>query len=52
MLYFAEIFRGGIVAIPTGQYEAFQVLNWSSWQTIRYIILPCGGEDCSSERLQ
>lgn len=38
--YFAEIFRGGIVAIPTGQYEAAKVLKLSSWQTIRYIILP------------
>ena len=38
--YFAEIFRGGIDAIPTGQYEAAKVLKLSSWQTIRYIILP------------
>ena len=38
--YFAEIFRGGILAIPTGQYEAAKVLKLSSWQTIRYIILP------------
>ena len=37
--YFAEIFRGGILAIPTGQYEAAKVLKLSSWQTIRYIIL-------------
>lgn len=38
--YFAEIFRGGIGAIPKGQYEAAKVLNFSRFQTIRYIILP------------
>ncbi|MGT2924285.1 amino acid ABC transporter permease [Streptococcus caviae] len=38
--YFAEIFRGGIEAIPKGQYEAAKVLKLSQLQTIRYIILP------------
>ncbi|WP_307976668.1 amino acid ABC transporter permease [uncultured Streptococcus sp.] len=38
--YFAEIFRGGIAAIPKGQYEAAKVLKFSQLQTIRYIILP------------
>lgn len=38
--YFAEIFRGGIEAIPKGQYEAARVLKFSQMQTIRYIILP------------
>lgn len=38
--YFAEIFRGGIEAIPKGQYEAAKVLKLNSFQTIRYIILP------------
>ncbi|MGT2752259.1 amino acid ABC transporter permease [Streptococcus porcinus] len=38
--YFAEIFRGGIEAIPKGQYEAAKVLRLSQLQTIRYIILP------------
>ncbi|CAM2944752.1 amino acid ABC transporter permease [Streptococcus pluranimalium] len=38
--YFAEIFRGGIEAIPKGQYEAAKVLKFSQIQTIRYIILP------------
>lgn len=38
--YFAEIFRGGIVAIPKGQYEAAKVLKFSQLQTICYIILP------------
>lgn len=38
--YFAEIFRGGIDAIPRGQYEAAKVLKFSPVQTIQYIILP------------
>lgn len=38
--YFAEIFRGGIEAIPKGQYEAARVLKFSPLQIIRYIILP------------
>lgn len=38
--YFAEIFRGGIEAIPTGQYEAAKVLKMTQFQTIHYIILP------------
>lgn len=38
--YFAEIFRGGIQAIPTGQYEAAKVLKFTPWQTIWYITLP------------
>ncbi|KHD46747.1 amino acid ABC transporter permease [Streptococcus hongkongensis] len=38
--YFAEIFRGGIEAIPNGQYEAAKVLKLTQLQTIRYIILP------------
>lgn len=38
--YFAEIFRGGLSAIPQGQYEAAQVLKFSRWQTTRLIILP------------
>lgn len=38
--YFAEIFRGGIEAIPKGQYEAAKVLKFTQLQTIRYIILP------------
>ena len=38
--YFAEIFRGGILAIPKGQYEAAKMLKLSPFQTIRYIILP------------
>ncbi|KJQ60251.1 amino acid ABC transporter permease [Streptococcus cristatus] len=38
--YFAEIFRGGISSIPTGQYEAAKVLKFTPVQTVRLIILP------------
>ncbi|MGT2757257.1 ABC transporter permease subunit [Streptococcus ovuberis] len=38
--YFSEIFRGGIEAIPSGQYEAAKVLKLSHVQTVRYIVLP------------
>ncbi|OXM85701.1 amino acid ABC transporter permease [Paenibacillus rigui] len=38
--YFAEIFRGGLLAIDKGQYEASQVLGFSKWQTTTRIILP------------
>ncbi len=39
-VYFAEIYRGGILAMPTGQYEASKVLGMSRSQTNRLIILP------------
>ncbi len=38
--YFAEIFRGGIEAIPKGQYEAAQILGYSKFETFFIIILP------------
>lgn len=38
--YFAEIFRGGLIAIDKGQYEAAQVLGLNKWQTMTKIILP------------
>ncbi len=38
--YFAEIFRGGIQSMSQGQYEAAQVLGFSSSQTFFRIILP------------
>ncbi|MFA9494143.1 amino acid ABC transporter permease [Streptococcus sp. E17BB] len=38
--YFAEIFRGGIAAIPKGQYEAAKVLGLTPVQTIVHIVLP------------
>ncbi|MCQ2604040.1 MAG: amino acid ABC transporter permease [Spirochaetia bacterium] len=38
--YFAEIYRGGIEAIPKGQYEASFVLGFTKAQTFFRIILP------------
>jgi len=38
--YFAEIYRGGIESISTGQYEAAEVLGYSKFQTFMRIILP------------
>lgn len=38
--YFGEIFRGGIVGIPKGQYEAAKVLGYNKLQTFMRIILP------------
>ncbi len=38
--YFAEIYRGGILAIPKGQYEAGQVLGMSRMQVNRLVVLP------------
>lgn len=38
--YFAEIFRGGLLAIDKGQYEAAQVLGLNRWQTMRKVVLP------------
>ena len=38
--YFAEIFRGGIEAIPKGQYEAAEILGYGKTQTFFRIILP------------
>ncbi|WP_316570786.1 amino acid ABC transporter permease [Neobacillus sp. YIM B06451] len=38
--YFAEIFRGGLLAIDRGQYEAAQVLGLNKWQTTVRVILP------------
>ena len=38
--YFAEIYRGGIEAIPVGQYEAAKVLGYSRGQTFSRIIFP------------
>jgi polar amino acid transport system permease protein len=38
--YVGEIVRGGIEAIPQGQWEASQVLGLSYFQTMRFIILP------------
>ncbi|HIW72493.1 MAG TPA: amino acid ABC transporter permease [Candidatus Levilactobacillus faecigallinarum] len=38
--YFAEIFRGGLQAIPEGQYESARVLRLTNWQTLRKIVIP------------
>jgi polar amino acid transport system permease protein len=38
--YFAEIYRGGIEAIPKGQYEAAKVLGFTGGQTFVRVILP------------
>ena len=38
--YFAEIYRSGIESIPTGQYEAAQLLGYTRVQTFFKIVLP------------
>jgi general L-amino acid transport system permease protein len=38
--YMAEVVRGGLQAIPKGQYEAAQALGLSYWKTMGLIILP------------
>ena len=38
--YVAEIFRGGIMSIDPGQFEAGRSIGFNSFQTMRYIIIP------------
>jgi len=38
--YMAEVVRGGLAAIPKGQYEAANALGLSYWKTMGLIILP------------
>jgi general L-amino acid transport system permease protein len=38
--YMAEVVRGGLQAIPRGQYEAAEGLGLSYWKTMMLIILP------------
>jgi general L-amino acid transport system permease protein len=38
--YLAEVVRGGLQAIPSGQVEAAKTLGLSYWQTQRKIVLP------------
>ncbi len=38
--YLAEVIRGGLQAIPKGQYEAADALGLTYWQSMRKIILP------------
>lgn len=40
MAYISEIVRGGINAIPEGQWEAAYVIGLKPWQILRGIILP------------
>lgn len=38
--YIAEVIRGGLAAIPKGQYEAADALGLTYWQSMRLIVLP------------
>lgn len=38
--FYAEVFRGGIVSIDKGQFEAGAAIGMSGWQVMRRIILP------------
>lgn len=38
--YMAEIVRGGLQAMPKGQYEGAMAMGLGYWQTMRLIILP------------
>jgi general L-amino acid transport system permease protein len=38
--YMAEVIRGGLQAIPRGQYEAAQAMGLGYWPMMRLIILP------------
>lgn len=38
--YMAEVVRGGLQAIPKGQYEGAMALGLSYWQMMRKIVLP------------
>jgi general L-amino acid transport system permease protein len=38
--YLAEVFRGGLQAIPKGQYEAADAMSLSYWQSMGLIVLP------------
>ena len=38
--YLAEVIRGGLQALPKGQYEAADALGLSYWQKTGFIILP------------
>ena len=38
--YLAEVIRGGLAAIPKGQYEAADALGLSYWKSMRLIVLP------------
>ena len=38
--YIAEVIRGGLAALPKGQYEGADSLGLNYWQSMRLIILP------------
>jgi general L-amino acid transport system permease protein len=38
--YMAEVIRGGLAALPTGQYEAADALGLNYWKATRLIIMP------------
>jgi len=38
--YIAEVIRGGLAALPRGQYEGADSLGLNYWQSMRLIILP------------
>ncbi|SDP33705.1 amino acid ABC transporter permease [Desulforhopalus singaporensis] len=38
--YMAEVIRGGLQAIPKGQYEAAKALGWTYWKMMGLIIMP------------
>jgi|SRR5271165_218004 len=38
--FYAEIFRGGIVSIEPGQWDAARALGLSRWHMMRFVILP------------
>ncbi len=38
--YMAEVVRGGLAAVPRGQFEGAEALGLSRWRTLRLIILP------------
>lgn len=38
--YFAEVVRGGLLALPKGQYEAASALGLGYWASMRLVVLP------------
>ena len=38
--YMAEVIRGGLQAIPEGQYEAARAMGLGYWQMMRLVVLP------------
>ena len=38
--YTSEVYRAGINAVPSGQWQAAKALNLNRWQTYQYVVLP------------